>query len=149
MTFAFLLALASCYRFLFRASLPFPFVLGSTDTKVESTPLLAMGTHKGNALLVNPEIPFLIRYGTLLILLANVALFIASNTSLGAAVYLRVRTQDGVVQLPSLFNFSLSNSVRDMWNAGTRANNGDREREGNRRACELGRGERERERERE
>lgn len=83
----------------------------------EAVPLLSMDGHKADALLFNPILPFLVRYGILLILLVNIALFIASNTSLGASVYLLVKTPTGTTQFPSLFNFSLGNSVRDMWNA--------------------------------
>ncbi len=79
--------------------------------------MLSFESHKGNALVVNPDVPLPIRAGVLLFLLVNVALFVSSNTSLGASVYLVARTPDSSTQFPSLFNFSLVNSVRDMWNA--------------------------------
>jgi len=69
-------------------------------------------------LMLSNEIPVVVRYGIFALILANVALFISSNTSVGASVYLEIKPRDmETIRFPSLFDFSLGNSVRDMWNA--------------------------------
>lgn len=72
-------------------------------------------------LLNHPKIPKYVRYGIPAIILANVGLFLFANLRVGAAVnaYLSY-TDDGVENiksLPALFDFSLENSVVDMWKA--------------------------------
>src|SRR5690606_28540632 len=58
-----------------------------------------------------------IRYGIPLLLLLNIALFIASNTSIGASVYIIIDIGQHELKTHSLFNFTLISSIRDMWNA--------------------------------
>lgn len=82
----------------------------------EEDPLIG-DVHRTRALMLNPGLPFLVRYGVVLVLLINIAMFIASNASVGASVYLVARSGESSTMFPSLFNFSLINSVRDMWNA--------------------------------
>jgi len=69
------------------------------------------------ALIFHDKIPFLLRYGVALLILFNIGTFVSSNTSVGANVYIILSVNETHVQLPSLFSFSLVNSVRDMWNA--------------------------------
>jgi hypothetical protein len=52
------------------------------------------------------------------LLLLNVALFVSANTSAGASVFIVALLGPERIASPSLFTFSLVNSVRDMWNAG-------------------------------
>ena len=70
------------------------------------------------ALAIHPHIPWIFRYGVILLLVGNVALFISSNTSVGASVFLVIDVGSDKITLPSLFDFSLGNSVHDMWEAG-------------------------------
>ncbi|ELR22307.1 uncharacterized protein ACA1_252520 [Acanthamoeba castellanii str. Neff] len=70
-----------------------------------------------NALIFTSRFPAALRYGVLLLLLSNIALFISSNTSVGASVYMYVTMGGEQTKLPSLFDFSLGNSVVDMWHA--------------------------------
>jgi len=70
-----------------------------------------------SGLIFCPRFHFLLRYGIFITLLLNIAMFISSNTSVGAAVYLYVNMGGQETKLPSLFDFSLANSVIDMWEA--------------------------------
>lgn len=57
-----------------------------------------------------------------LALLINIAMFLTSNLSVGASVYVTLSLgpapESPSLQLPSLFAFTLANSVTDMWKAG-------------------------------
>ena len=73
----------------------------------------------------HPRIPAWIKLALPLAIAGNIALFISSNTAVGAAVMLSasVVKPDGgpgiePLTLPPLFEFTLNNSVRDMWDAG-------------------------------
>ena len=71
------------------------------------------------------RIPAWIKIALPLAIAGNIALFLSSNTATGAAVMLSasiVKPDGGSdiapLTLPPLFEFTLDNSVRDMWNAG-------------------------------
>lgn len=90
------------------------------------TPLLinmSSSSSSGNtidgSIAADPRVSPLWRYGIPFAILANIVLFIASNTGLGAGVFVVVNPNDGQEPLrtPSLFSFTLANSVRDMWEA--------------------------------
>jgi hypothetical protein len=53
-----------------------------------------------------------------LLLCVNIVLFVSGNTSLGASVKIRATLIGQVLNTPSLFDFTLANSVQDMWQAG-------------------------------
>jgi hypothetical protein len=73
----------------------------------------------GDCLATHEGLPRGLRALVPLLLLGNVALFISANSAVGASVHLILTVgSDEVIQLPSLFDFSLFNSVQDMWNAG-------------------------------
>ena len=65
----------------------------------------------------NPLIPWFVRVGIPTLLLLLIAVYLSSNTSTGASVYMFLSTvgDNAIHQLPSLFRFSLWNSVKDMW----------------------------------
>lgn len=67
----------------------------------------------------DPRTSALWRYGIPFLLLTNVVIFISSNTGLGAGVFVEINPNNGhpPIKTPSLFSFSLANSVRDMWEA--------------------------------
>ena len=69
-------------------------------------------------LALQPAVPQWARYGIVLLLLLNITFFIWSNTNLGAGVNLSITTGKQSTIFPALFDFSLANSIRDMWNAG-------------------------------
>lgn len=74
---------------------------------------------KGASLMMDQRIHWAVRIIMPLLLLGNIALFISSNASIGAAVeILFTLGTDKTVKTPSLFNFGLINSIRDMWKAG-------------------------------
>jgi len=52
-----------------------------------------------------------------LAIICTIALFISSNSGTGASVYIAFQIGRRI-QIPSLFDFGLINSVRDMWKAG-------------------------------
>ena len=71
---------------------------------------------------VSPSVPLWIRRTLPLAVLGNVALFVSSNTAVGADVLLSAIAADnaGTVRAdaPPIFEFTLANSVTDMWAAG-------------------------------
>ena len=87
---------------------------GGSGTKSSSR-----GCCAGRASLsVDDSVPWLARYGIPAVLLVNIALFVSANTSVGASVYIDLTVGASTVRLPSLFSFTLANSVHDMWEAG-------------------------------
>mmetsp|Transcript_8330 Transcript_8330/g.16163 ORF Transcript_8330/g.16163 Transcript_8330/m.16163 type:complete len:1340 (+) Transcript_8330:114-4133(+) len=65
----------------------------------------------------NAKIPYVFRYGMPIVLAGNIAMFVVSNTSVGAAVKIVVDFGDIGGTLPTLFEFTLANTIRDMWQA--------------------------------
>eukprot|EP01137_Pigoraptor_chileana_P010360 Opistho-2@59848 len=92
-------------------------VYGSNDNIAKASGAAAV--HSGNqwltALLFCDKYNLFFRFGVVFYLLLNIAMFISSNTSVGASVYVYVSANGSLTKLPSLFDFSLGNSVRDMW----------------------------------
>eukprot|EP00051_Salpingoeca_urceolata_P025968 m.473765 g.473765 ORF g.473765 m.473765 type:complete len:1012 (-) comp20388_c0_seq17:25-3060(-) len=58
------------------------------------------------------------RYGVPFLLWMCAAMFITSNTGVGAGVYITVNLDGHILKLPSVFSFTLGNSVKQMWQAG-------------------------------
>ena len=71
----------------------------------------------GASLFLNPNIPIFWRIFIPLGIFSTIALFISSNSSTGASVFVVLKLGRRI-QIPSLFDFGLINSVRDMWKAG-------------------------------
>ncbi|KAH3756969.1 Paraquat-inducible protein A [Pelomyxa schiedti] len=70
-------------------------------------------------LILHPKIPAWMRYLMPLLICLNMMIFVSSNTSGGASVYLALITGLGrSVNFPPMFAFTLANSVHDMWLAG-------------------------------
>ena len=71
---------------------------------------------------VSPRVPLWVRRALPLAVLGNVALFVSSNAAVGAQVLLSATAADdaGTVRAdaPPVFEFTLANSVTDMWAAG-------------------------------
>ena len=72
----------------------------------------------GASLFLNPRVPLFFRIFIPFAILFAIALFISSNSGIGAQVYI-VFNVGRRIEAPSLFDFSLVNSVRDMWAAGS------------------------------
>ncbi len=72
---------------------------------------------EGASLFLNPNINKFWRISIPLLILLNISMFICSNSSTGASVYVLL-TVGRKVKVPSLFDFGLINSVTDMWKAG-------------------------------
>ena len=66
---------------------------------------------------VRDYVPVGMQYGMPAMLLLNAALFLASNTSSGASVAVVITLGDERIETASLFDFALTNSVHDMWEA--------------------------------
>ena len=71
----------------------------------------------GASLFLHPQIPLFWRIFIPLTIFGTIALFISSNSATGASVFI-VFEVGRRIQIPSLFDFGLINSVRDMWKAG-------------------------------
>ena len=72
----------------------------------------------GASLFLNPKVPLFFRIFIPLAILLTIALFASSNSGIGASVFI-VFNVGRRIQLPSLFDFGLVNSVHDMWAAGS------------------------------
>ena len=72
----------------------------------------------GASLFLNPKVPLFFRLFIPLAILLTIALFASSNSGIGASVFV-VFNVGRRIQVPSLFNFGLVNSVHDMWVAGS------------------------------
>ena len=70
----------------------------------------------GASLFLNPNISIFWRIFIPLAILLNITMFISSNSGLGASVYVILYFQKRI-EIPSLFDFGLINSVTDMWKA--------------------------------
>ena len=70
----------------------------------------------GASLFLHPHISIFWRIFIPLSIILTIALFISSNSSTGASVFV-IFEVGRRIQIPSLFDFGLINSVRDMWEA--------------------------------
>ncbi|EAY09767.1 hypothetical protein TVAG_414190 [Trichomonas vaginalis G3] len=71
------------------------------------------------SLLMTPKLPVWFRLLIPIVLLLVFALFISSNTGIGASVFAKIFLGTGKhVELPSMFDFVLINSIMDMWSSG-------------------------------
>ena len=73
---------------------------------------------EGASLFLDPRIPLFWRIFLPLAILLTIALFVSSNSGTGASVFV-VFHVGRRIQVPSLFDFGLINSVHDMWEAGS------------------------------
>ena len=71
----------------------------------------------GASLFLHPQISLFWKIFIPLAIVCTIALFISSNSGTGASVYIAFQVGRRI-QIPSLFDFGLINSVRDMWKAG-------------------------------
>ena len=72
----------------------------------------------GASLFLNPRVPIFFRIFIPFSILFTMALFASSNSGTGASVYIMLNV-GRQIKAPSLFDFSLVNSVHDMWLAGS------------------------------
>jgi hypothetical protein len=73
---------------------------------------------KPKALLASKEIPELVRYVLPSMVVATIVLLFSSNVSTGASVDLSLRLGENVLYSPGLFEFSLANTVIELYQAG-------------------------------
>lgn len=72
-----------------------------------------------NSLLFHKDIPLAIRIATPIAILANIALFMASNMiERAVSVLVTMDVGDSSIDLGNVFDFGLANTVTDMWSAG-------------------------------
>ncbi|KAH3761596.1 Paraquat-inducible protein A [Pelomyxa schiedti] len=91
-----------------------------TQSAEEKAPLLAEEKPSpGPSLLLNPRLHITLRIGVPALLLFNIVLFISSNTSGVASVFIAFTTGGGrFISFDPLIVFTLGESVHDMWVAG-------------------------------
>jgi hypothetical protein len=70
------------------------------------------------SLLATTEIPEMMRYAIPIMIVATIVLLFSSNVSTGASVDLSLRLGENHIQLPGLFEFSLGNTVTELYKAG-------------------------------
>eukprot|EP00299_Pterocystis_sp_00344_P000137 c10043_g1_i2.p1 GENE.c10043_g1_i2~~c10043_g1_i2.p1 ORF type:complete len:1472 (+),score=346.79 c10043_g1_i2:302-4417(+) len=83
----------------------------------EEEPPSTCMAHMRTALHNHREVPRWARFFVILGLMGTVALFISAHTSVGATVSLRLAYGSTQLFHLNLFEFTLTNSVRDMWDA--------------------------------
>eukprot|EP00494_Astrolonche_serrata_P032621 UN32890 len=66
----------------------------------------------------SPLIPRWLRYVVVVMLLCNTATFLVANTTVGASIGVKMILAGDVYHLEGLYEFTLKNSVQEMWNAG-------------------------------
>ncbi|KAH0795623.1 hypothetical protein GPJ56_000502 [Histomonas meleagridis] len=67
------------------------------------------------SLLMTPKLPLFVRILMPFLIFMNVSLFISSNTGIGASVFIKLNIGDKIVSFPSMFDFGLINSIKEMW----------------------------------
>ena len=70
------------------------------------------------SLLMTQRLSPVLRYVIPLLIFVNVSMFITSNASISASVFPSIVFGDFPVEVGSLFDFGLGNTIRDMWSAG-------------------------------
>lgn len=71
-----------------------------------------------NALVADVKIPWWVRLMFPIAVLFNISLFITANIQVGTSVMVEIDLGNKVISPPSVFDFGLGNTVRDMWDAG-------------------------------
>lgn len=75
-------------------------------------------TDEEASLMLHPAIPLWAKFLVPLLILSCLALFISSNTGLGASVFLKLLIGESTkISFPSMFDFGLINSITEMWQA--------------------------------
>ena len=74
-------------------------------------------SHKELPLILSPRIHWIVRYGVFLVLCFNIAMMVSANTAKGAEVKAVMKINDDQVEFPAFFTFSLTNTVKDFWEA--------------------------------
>jgi hypothetical protein len=73
----------------------------------------------GGMLLLENAVPMLVRHVFPIVVIGTIFLLLASNLSVGASVDIVISSESNqTISLPSLFAFSLGNTVREMYKAG-------------------------------
>ncbi len=67
---------------------------------------------------LDPQLWWIVKLAVPLLIIANIGLFVVSNTSVGASVFVYIHLGNDTITTSSLFSFTLANSVHDMWVAG-------------------------------
>lgn len=71
-----------------------------------------------DSMLFNSAIPLWVRISIPMMLAINIAIFVAGNLKTGAGVSAQIKQGDKTFDLGELAEFTLQNSVHDMWQAG-------------------------------
>lgn len=70
------------------------------------------------SLFMHPKLPIWVRILIPFLICTNISLFLSSNGSIGASVFLKVHFgKDKKLEFPTIFDFALIKSIEDMWNA--------------------------------
>jgi hypothetical protein len=93
-------------------------ILGTTSDSDPTTVSAERMQSRTDCLACHPRLPIGLRWGLPILDLAVMCLFIAGHCKIGTSVRVNV-VADGqpVVNLPSVFDFSLIGSIKDMWDS--------------------------------
>jgi hypothetical protein len=69
------------------------------------------------ALVYHPGVPAFARWSVPLFLVSGMFMYASGNTTVGASVNVNLQLAELNVTIPPVFDFSLGNSIRDMWSA--------------------------------
>lgn len=71
-----------------------------------------------SSLLMDKALPFWVRILFPFLIFLNIALFVSSNTGIGASVFFKFTVSpDKIVSMPSMFDFGLVSTIKNMWKA--------------------------------
>eukprot|EP01117_Protostelium_nocturnum_P011570 TRINITY_DN4198_c0_g1_i4.p1 TRINITY_DN4198_c0_g1~~TRINITY_DN4198_c0_g1_i4.p1 ORF type:complete len:980 (+),score=279.12 TRINITY_DN4198_c0_g1_i4:212-3151(+) len=70
-----------------------------------------------DSIILSEGIHWCVRYGTLLLILFNIALFISAHSSIGATFRVMITIGEKNFLLPSSYDYTTLNNILNMWNA--------------------------------
>jgi len=78
---------------------------------------LLVNINNNNSMLFRDDINIIMRGGIIILIIINITLFLYSNISIGASLYIKIFVDNNILLSPPLFSFSFFNSIKDIWDA--------------------------------
>ena len=91
---------------------------GDSAYELSSFGAAGKSSHLSTPIGLDPRVWWITKLAIPFLVVGNIGLFIVSNVSVGASVFVYIHLGNETVSSPSLFSFTLANSVHDMWVAG-------------------------------
>ena len=88
--------------------------INTDDYTGDKKPFL-LDSSENSSLLMTDKLPLFVRILIPFLIFINISLFFSSNTGIGASVFAKFKIDQKLISMPSLFDFGLINSIKDMW----------------------------------